>query len=62
MVANNQDLTDFKLKCCIFEAIKKQHPHIHDQANADHFNRAKREASFNEIGALLNVEGKNTMY
>ena len=40
------------------EAIKEQHVHIYDKAHVYHFIRAKCEASFNEIGALLNVEGK----
>ena len=57
MVENNE-LTDFELKCCIIEAIKEQHVHIYDKSNLDHFNRAKCEASFNEIGALLNADGK----
>ena len=47
-MADNNDLTDFELKCCIIEGIKEQHVHIYDKAYADHFNRAKCEASFNE--------------
>ena len=57
-MADNTELTDFELKCCIIEAIKEQHPHIYDKANADHFNQAKCEAFFHEIVALLNVDGK----
>ena len=55
-MADNTELTDFELKCCIIEAIKEQHPHIYDRTNTDHFNRAKLEASFHEIGTLLNVD------
>ena len=57
MVENN-DLTDLELKCCIIEVIKEQHVHIYDKSHSDHFNRAKCEASFNKIGALLGVDGK----
>ena len=57
MVENNE-LTNFELKCCITEAIKEQHVHIYDKSNLDHFYRAKHQASFNEIGALLSVDGK----
>ena len=57
-MAENNDLTDFELKCCIIEVIKEQHVHICDKSNPDHFNRVKHEASFNEIGALLGVDGK----
>ena len=57
-MAENNEITNFELKCCIIEAIKKQHVHIYDKSNPDHFNRAKHEASFNEIGALLGVNGK----
>ena len=31
---------------------------IYDKSHPDHLNRAKREALFNEIGALLGVDGK----
>ena len=58
MVENN-DLTKFELKCCIIGAIKEQHVHIYDKSHPDHFNRAKHEASFNEIGALLGVDDKS---
>ena len=57
-MAENNDLTDFELKCCIIEAIKEQHVYIYDKAHADHFNTAKHKASFHEIGALLGVDGK----
>ena len=57
-MADNTELSDFELKCCIIEAIKEQHVHIYDKSHPDHFNRAKHEASFNEIGALLGVNGK----
>ena len=57
-MADNNDLTDFELKCCIIEEIKEQHVHIYDKAHADHFNRAKCEDSSNEMGALLGVDGK----
>ena len=57
-MAENNDLTDFELKCCIIEVIKEQHVHINDKSHPDHFNRAKCEASFNEIEALLSVDGK----
>ena len=57
-MAENNDLTKFELKCCIIEAIKEQHVHIYDKSHPDHFNRAKHEASFNEIGALLGLDGK----
>ena len=57
-MADNNNLTNFQLKCCIIEAINEQHVHIYDKAHADHFNRAKHEASFNKIGALLGVDGK----
>ena len=57
-MADNTELTDFELKCCIIEAIKEQHVHIYDKSHPDHFNQAKHEASFNEIGALLGINGK----
>ena len=57
-MADNNDLINFELKCCIIEAFKEQQVHIYDKADADHFNRAKHEASFNEIGTLLGVDGK----
>ena len=45
-MAENNELTNFELKCCIIDAIKEQHVHIYDKSNLDHFNRAKCEASF----------------
>ena len=57
-MADNTELSYFELKCCIIEAIKEQHVHNYDKSYPDHFNWAKCEASFNEIGALLGVNGK----
>ena len=57
MVENN-DLTNFELKCCTIEAIKEQHVHIYDKPHADHFNSATHKASFHEIEALLGMDGK----
>ena len=57
-MAENNDLTNPEFKCCIIETIKEQHVHIYDKSHPNHFNRAKHEASFNEIGDLLGVDGK----
>ena len=57
-MTENNELTNFELKCCIIDVIKEQYVHIYDKSNLDHFNRARHEASFNEIGDLLGVDGK----
>ena len=51
-MADNTELTDFELKCCITEAIKEQHIHIYDKSHPDHFNQAKREA----YGTILSCQ------
>ena len=49
---------EFQTKCKIIEEIKLNHPNIYNKAHPHHFDRLRKEASFDEIGAVIGQPGK----
>ena len=49
---------EFQTKCKIIEEIKLNHPNIYNKAHPKHYDKLKKEASFDEIGAIIGQSGK----
>ena len=49
---------EFQTKCKIIEEMKLYHPNIYNKAHPKHYDRLKKEASFDEIGAIIGQPGK----
>ena len=48
---------DFNIKCKLIEEMER-YPLIYDKAHPYHFNRLKKEATFQEITVILQKDGK----
>ena len=49
---------NFQTKCKIIEEIKLNHPNIYNKAHPKHYDRLKKEASLDGIGAIIGQPGK----
>ena len=49
---------EFQTKYKIFEEIKLNHPNIYNKAHPHHFDRLRKEASFDEIRTIIRQPGK----
>ena len=49
---------EFQTKCKITEEVKLNHTNIYNKAHPKHYDRLKKEASLDELGAIIRQPGK----